>query len=202
MTTQTNAGQSQFYDQLFSYRVDVAALCVAVDSVYKSIPGVDCYDVDRNAATYAGPFPVVAHPPCRAWSHHCAHQSKHTEAEKMLAPFCVETIAKFGGVLEHPARSKLWRFMGLPEPGFAPKNGFWSLSVDQSWWGDNRTKSTWLLFHGVDPADVQTPLRLFDSRLHVNTWNKLSKRKRAATPPDFAQWLVAIARNLNNVSKP
>lgn len=45
----------------------VAALFVRSDSVYKKMEGVECFDMERDARTYDGPWPVVAHPPCRAW---------------------------------------------------------------------------------------------------------------------------------------
>ena len=45
----------------------VAAMFVRADSVYKTIPGVDCWDIDRDARLWPGGCPVVAHPPCRAW---------------------------------------------------------------------------------------------------------------------------------------
>lgn len=45
----------------------VAALFVRRDSIYKALPGVDAFDFDRNALSFAGGMPVVAHPPCRSW---------------------------------------------------------------------------------------------------------------------------------------
>ena len=45
----------------------VAVLFVRSDSVYKQMADVDCYDIDRDARTWPGGCPVVAHPPCRAW---------------------------------------------------------------------------------------------------------------------------------------
>ena len=46
----------------------VAVLFARADSVYKTLPGVDVYDIERDARTYDGPWPVVAHPPCTRWS--------------------------------------------------------------------------------------------------------------------------------------
>lgn len=62
----------------------VAALYVRRDSPYKALPDVECYDVDRDARSYAGPWPVVAHPPCRAWGR-LRHMAKPRVDERDLA---------------------------------------------------------------------------------------------------------------------
>lgn len=59
----------------------VAALCVHKRSIYKSIPNVEAYDERRNAFTFHGGCPIVAHPPCRAWSLRLRHQAKYIEEE-------------------------------------------------------------------------------------------------------------------------
>ena len=42
----------------------VAALYVEPDGPYSNLDGVEVWDEARDARTYAGPHPVVAHPPC------------------------------------------------------------------------------------------------------------------------------------------
>jgi hypothetical protein len=46
-------------------RTVIAALFVATNGPYFGLPDVDPWDVTRDARTYPGPHPVVAHPPCQ-----------------------------------------------------------------------------------------------------------------------------------------
>lgn len=45
----------------------IAALYVETDGAYFGLEGVDPWDEARDARKYAGPWPVVAHPPCQRW---------------------------------------------------------------------------------------------------------------------------------------
>jgi hypothetical protein len=45
----------------------IAALYVDPNGAYVNLPGVEVWDEARDARTYAGPWPVVAHPPCNKW---------------------------------------------------------------------------------------------------------------------------------------
>ena len=45
----------------------VAALYVAKGGCYFGLPDVEPWDQAKDARTYAGPWPVVAHPPCERW---------------------------------------------------------------------------------------------------------------------------------------
>src|SRR5277367_3011192 len=45
----------------------IAALFVEPGGPYFAMPDVDPWGVDRDARTYAGPGPIVAHPPCGPW---------------------------------------------------------------------------------------------------------------------------------------
>ena len=45
----------------------IAVLCARHDSPYKAIPTCDVYDEARDARTFPGGVPVIAHPPCRGF---------------------------------------------------------------------------------------------------------------------------------------
>lgn len=171
----------------------VAVLCAAPNSVYNSIPGVDVYDRSRDCRSFTGDAPVVAHPPCRSWSAFCRHQAKPEPGEKELGPWCVERVRENGGVLEHPAYSLLWNHCKLPLPGQGMRQGLWSACVSQAWWGDVRSKNTWLLFSRISIAEVEIPFRLHSPKGDRRRWQVMSKHQRAATPPAMAKWFVETA---------
>lgn len=139
----------------------IAALCVAPNSIYKTLDGVDAYDQARDCRQFAGGMPVVAHPPCRAWSAYTRHQAKPEPGEADLGLLCADWLRSEGGVLEHPAHSRLFDAAQLPKPG-ERKGDLWTLPVWQAWWGYPMRKATWLCFSGVSLDDITIPFRLHD----------------------------------------
>lgn len=182
----------------------VAVLFARADSHYKTIPACDVYDMARDARTYQGAAPVVAHPPCRAWGQ-LSHMAKPRHDEKDLAIFAVTTVRKCGGVLEHPFKSKLWPEAGLPAPGQRDAWGGWTLPIVQSWWGHRAEKKTLLYIVGIEPAEVPAMPYAMGETTHVIATSKrrsrgarktrpeCSKAEREHTPPDLAAWLVNLA---------
>jgi len=180
----------------------VAVLFARQDSVYKTLPGCDVYDIDRDARTFPGGMPVVAHPPCRAWAS-LRHHAKPRDGEKDLAFFAVEAVRSNGGVLEHPWLSTLWKVAKLPEPGAKDQYGGWTLPIDQNWWGHRARKRTRLYIVGVQAAGLpDMPLRLGEATHTVGLWSgrnratcrpSIAKREYEHTPPDLARWLVELA---------
>jgi len=179
-------------EPLPSVNSSVAVLFARSDSVYKSLPGCDVWDEFRNALNYSGYSPVVAHPPCRAWGR-LKSFAKPREGEKDLAIFAVDSVRTFGGVLEHPAHSTLWKSVNLPRPGRGfDRFGGWSLSVNQFWFGHRAIKETWLYIVGVSPSCIPTiPLKL---DCVPTTVERMGKRERESTPLLFAEWLLDLAR--------
>jgi len=74
----------------------VAVLFARSDSVYKSLPGCDVYDIDRDAMTFEGGMPVIAHPPCRSWGR-LAHRANPRPGERKLALWAVDQVRQWGG---------------------------------------------------------------------------------------------------------
>ena len=184
--------------------IKVAVLFARADSIYKAQPGADVYDIDRDARTYAGQWPVVAHPPCRAWGRLRQFANPRPD-EKALAIFAVEKVRQLGGVLEHPECSSLWNEAGLPMPGCGVDEfGGWTLPLDQFWFGHRARKRTWLYIVGVRPVDIPAiPLR-FGNPSHVVRYSDNERRKalglkilpkaeREHTPAEFASWLIDLA---------
>jgi hypothetical protein len=190
----------------------VAALYIDPRGPYPTIPGVDCWDVRRDARSYDGPLPVVAHPPCGPWGslNHLSHG-----AERDCGPRAVEQVRQFGGVLEHPARSRLWQHCGLPLVGGDEVDdwGGYALEVEQVAWGHVARKRTWLYIVGAPIDDVVATVRTGGTPTHWVSGGRNQMRKngragggvvphgikvcsaqqRRRTPPAFAQWLVELA---------
>lgn len=182
---------------------NVAVLYAREDSIYKSLsPHV--YDINRDARNYNGPFPVVAHPPCRAWGR-LRTFAKPRPDEKSLGYHAVHAVRTWGGVLEHPSSSTLWAAAGLPRPGAGVDSfGGWSIEVPQKWWGHLAEKNTWLYVVGVSPRSIpDLPFTLGAASHVVSSSSKklggreisrqLPKHLREATPPAFALWLLDLA---------
>ena len=184
----------------------VAALFVMADSIYKTLPGVECYDAERDALTFKGGCPVVAHPPCRTWGHLKAFATKAPKGEHALGPWAVEAVRRCGGVLEHPKGSGLFRACGCPKPGDPPdKWGGWTLEVDQFHFGHKARKRTLLYIVGTKrvppiPCREGEPTHVVDrnARARITGSDKrpwITHKEREATPVAFARWLVKLARS-------
>lgn len=179
---------------------NVGVLFARADSNYKSLAGVDVFDAERDARTYDGPWPVVAHPPCRALGRLRTFAAPRAD-ERNLARLAVALVRRFGGVLEHPAGSLLWHDQKLPRPGATDMFGGWTLAAPQKWWGHKAEKASWFYIVGCAPADIPVmPYVMGDAQYVVQTRKKtdhrphITKSEREHTPPQLAEWLVELAR--------
>lgn len=137
----------------------IAALYVETGGCYFGLPDVDPWDEARDARLYAGPHPVVAHPPCQRWgrfwhgSTRKPHQFKLGDDggcfEKALYAVC-----EWGGVIEHPAHSKAFDAFKIRKPNlgagweFDDKLLLWVCHVEQGHYGHFSRKPTWLIACG------------------------------------------------------
>lgn len=198
----------------------VAALYVQNGGCYDNIFGVELWDEARDARTYAGPHPVVAHPPCERWGRYWSGgPSARVRRQKGDDGGCfaaaLAAVRTWGGVLEHPEASHAWRAHELLAP---PRNGGWvaagdgigwTCCVEQGHYGHRARKATWLyaarvttlpsLRWGRSPASI-----LLDAGFHsaeerrravkTGLCQRMGHRERAATPTPFRDLLLAIAR--------
>ncbi len=206
----------------------VAALYVEPKGCYVGVPGVDPWDEARDARTYAGPHPVVAHPPCQRWGRFWHGSTRKPHQYKLgddggCFKAALDTVRTWGGVLEHPAHSKAWDAFGLQKPEAGKgwqlvldgRGGYWVCYVEQGHYGHESRKPTWLL-----AAKVRNPpeLNWAKGEQRLPAWmverygyekarrigvvamvgGKNKTAIRNATPEPFRDVLLSIARKAHN----
>lgn len=132
----------------------VAALFVQEKGPYSRLPQINLWGPIRDARLYPGPHPVVAHPPCERWGGYAAGgPSNHGKFKPGDDGGCFEAalkaVQRWGGILEHPAKSKAFSHFGLGTP---PSTGWseaedgkgWICQVEQYGYGHISRKKTWL----------------------------------------------------------
>lgn len=136
----------------------VAALYVEKGGCYDGHTAVDSWDEARDARLYAGPHPVVAHPPCQRWgrfwhgSTRKPHQFRLGE-DGGCFDAALSAVRHWGGILEHPKDSHAWGQFGINTPPrkggwiWADEFGGWTCCVEQGFYGHLSRKPTWLYFH-------------------------------------------------------
>lgn len=200
----------------------IAALYVATGGCYFELEGVDPWDESRDARAYPGPHPVVAHPPCERWGRYWGG-GPNVNVPKIKGDdggcfgAALESVRKWGGVLEHPEASHAFGHFGLNMP---PKLGFWisagdgigwTCCVEQGHYGHRARKATWL--YAVKPGHLLPQLiwgpsegERLDEGFHSSEERRaaraggqkpikrLSTRENIATPIPFRDLLLSIAR--------
>lgn len=204
----------------------IAALFVAENGYYANQPDIDPWPIGRDARLYAGPHPVVAHPPCERWgrfwhgSTRKPHQFKLGDDNGCFEA-ALHAVRTWGGVLEHPADSHAWEAFGLAKP---PRTGGWiqadnhggiTCRVEQGFYGHVARKPTWLYAVGITPPELRWgngEQRLHPVALERHGYAKArrigmmamigGKRKkeiRDATPPAFRDELIKMARGVGEL---
>lgn len=100
-----------------------------------------------------------------------------------------------GWVLEHPAHSHAWRAFGLPPPKhegwWRDITGGWCAEVAQGNYGHLANKATWIY-----ASDVKLlPSLKWGKSAARREVEQLSKKQRSATPIQFRDLLLSIARS-------
>lgn len=178
----------------------IAALYVQHGGCYYGLADVDPWDEARDARLYAGPYPVVAHPPCERWGHYAAGRpgvgGKTPGDDGGCFAAALAAVRRWGGVLEHPAGSLAWAAHGLTPP---PRSGGWvsagdlrgyTCCVDQGHYGHRAPKATWLYARARRLPSLTWGASTAPGRVEL-----LSRKARAATPIAFRDLLIDLARN-------
>lgn len=195
----------------------IAALFVYADGPYSRVPGVDAWDVKRDARNYDGPHPVVAHPPCSRWCRLAALCEARWGYKRGDDGGCfasaLANVRRVGGVLEHPAYSDAFKVFGLPTP--SRRGGWqrgacggWACHVEQGRYGHVAKKATWLYAFGcelpslkwgsVNDADTKSAVSWCGNKTKSGGEHrpKVGKRRASETPAEFREILIAMARSV------
>ncbi|MAN61751.1 MAG: hypothetical protein CMI60_07365 [Parvibaculum sp.] len=202
----------------------VSALFVETGGVYCNLEGVDPWDQARDARQYAGPHPVVAHPPCKRWGRYWSGGPNPKHPRQKLGDdggcfaAALYAVRTWGGVIEHPEASHAWSWFGLPR---APRLGWgWSNEIDryggracavtQGRYGHKGRKLTWLyavlpVFPALDWRDCENMQRMdagFQSseqrrqarQKGIKPIGMMSRADRLNTPLPFRDLLLSMVR--------
>ncbi len=209
--------------------IAVSALYVEREGPYSGIPGVDVWDLERDARGYRGPHPVVAHPPCKRWGKYW--YGGPSSKERLLLgddngcfAAALWAVRTFGGVLEHPEGSSALHWFGLPTPsrlgwGWGSSTDRWggrSCLVTQGRYGHRARKLTWLyavipVFPRMDWGDcsgvrLDEGFHTAEERAAARSQNRkplelLTRAERIHTPPLFRDALLAMARSAHTTER-
>jgi hypothetical protein len=200
----------------------IAALYVEADGAYAHLPGLEVWteapsslslfggDAHTDARRYAGPHPVVAHPPCSTWCQlanvNAARYGHRVGDDDGCFEAALAAVRQWGGVLEHPAYSMAWAAFNLQRPArgsWQPTScGAFVTEVSQSAYGHRARKRTWLYYVGAEPSaldwrDVRGDAWVGWCRHKRDTQpvgGSLTKDEAKASPPAFRDLLLSLAR--------
>ncbi len=204
----------------------IAALYVQEGGCYANLSNVDAWPESRDAKLYDGPYSVVAHPPCQRWGKMWFGQPltvKLTGVRKQKGDdggcfkAALESVRKWGGVLEHPWGSHAWPHFGLNVPSreggwiAADMFGGWTCCVEQGKYGHYARKPTILYAFGVNLPELRwgKSEAKYDPEVVARMGLKRAKRlgevgargggtdstARIHTPTEFRDLLIAMAES-------
>lgn len=201
----------------------IAALFVEEGGAYFGLEDVDPWPESRDARAYPGPHPVVAHPPCTRWCRLAGFVEARWGHQRGDDGGCfaaaLESVRRWGGVLEHPAYSKAWAAHNLNRPptggGWvnADMIGGWTCYVEQRRYGHPAKKATWLYAHSVELPSLRWGVLQDKQSAAAVSWcgnrirseaspaaqiadrRRLTKKESKATPAEFREVLIAMARS-------
>lgn len=200
----------------------IAALFVTTGGRYYGLPNVDPWDKARDARAYAGPHPVVAHPPCERWGRYYGGAPRKPHQYQLGADdgcfvAALGAVRRWRGVLEHPAHSHAWSTYGLNAPPkhggwvVADVHGGWTCCVYQGHYGHMALKPTWLYacsarlpeLHWGPCAQRIHPVALakhgYEKARRIGIvamiGGKYKTQIREATPVAFRNVLIGMAEN-------
>jgi hypothetical protein len=196
----------------------IAALYVERGGVYYGLPHIDPWDRQRDARLYAGPYRVIAHPPCERWGRYWGGAPWQLERKTLgddggCFAAALAAVRRYGGVLEHPEASHAWSWHELNVPPriggwvVADWEGGWTCCIEQGWYGHRARKATWLYACGIDlpslnwghaPGKFTLLKEGFHSKeerarlIKTGCCQRLSAHQRRATPEQFRDLLIGM----------
>ena len=177
-------------------------LFTRTDSNYNKFDHIRCWDIKANALNCKSSTAAIYHPPCRAWGQ-LKHFANPRRGERKLAVWSLIRCNKYGGVLEHPVNSELFKhYKHLMQRGI-------TVDIEQVWFGHKARKPTRLYIHGLRIEQLPVYEKIATEPTHrvarIGKINKegiiehsklieLNPKEREETPPAFAAWLIQICK--------
>jgi hypothetical protein len=119
--------------------------------------------------------------------------------EKQLAYFALAQVRLNGGILEHPAGSRLWKEAPLPlADEFSDEFGGFTIEVDQFDFGHVAHKQTKLYICGIDRKDLP-PLPPKNTAItdrsicgNVKGTKRCTQYQREYSPDKLIEWMSEV----------
>jgi hypothetical protein len=211
-------------------RTDVSVLYADPRGPYLKLVA-DVWDEARDARLYAGPNPVVAHPPCQRWGRYWSG-GPSAATKRILGDdagcfrAALRDVRTWGGVLEHPEASHAFAHHQIRRPrwrqGWLDAHDEYGLvcCVAQGNYGHRARKLTWLYYVGNSkPPELDWSIPAPRSRLDYGfhsaaeratkretvaprvNASRLTARENLVTPLPFAELLLSIAASTKPIAR-